>query len=189
MHRVVVSWADITPGYDGDSTWTRSIYQGWRRTCLSCTTKELWKLYSCIESRAICCSRTTAVRSRRPYSRGSICRLNIASTCVARPHLHGLGTFASVRARDILIAAIDKIYPDPRPKDERVLCTQVSCTGEDVEAKFTNDTPHAVTTRCDWLLQFYLAYLSMTSLQHMPHVLAIYRSMTKNDLSRRRVRY
>lgn len=42
-----------------------------------------------------------------------------------------------------------KIYPDKRP-DETVLRTLLSCTGEDVEAKFTSDQPHAVKTRHDW---------------------------------------
>ena len=74
-------------------------------------------------------------------------------------------------------------------KDENVLCRQVSCTGEDVGAKFTSDETHAFKTRSDWLIDHYLARLSMSSPQHMPRVLAIHRLMTTNVLSRRRVRY
>jgi hypothetical protein len=102
-------------------------------------------------------------------------------TYVARSQLHGFGTFAVIQ--------LSQIYPDSRLKDKMILRTQVSCAGEDVEAKFTSDEPHAVTTCCDWLPRLYLACLSMTFPRHMLRVLAIHRSMTRNNLARRRVWY
>ena len=107
------------------------------------------------------------------------------------PLTAGIETFAVIVSSPVCMLSwlplLFNIHPDTR-QDETVLCTRVSCTGADVEAKFTSDKPHAVTTRCDWLLRFYLACLSMSSLRHMPRVLAIHRSMTRNVLSRRRVR-
>jgi hypothetical protein len=128
---------------------------------------------------------------------GSYCRalsLRTGYLIIGRrtPLTAGIGTSTVIVSSPLCMltwpSLLPKIHPDQRP-DETVLCTRIVCTGADVEAKFTSDKPHAVTTRCDWLLRFYLACLSMTSLQHMPRVLAIHRSMTRNVLSRRRVRY
>lgn len=134
-------------------------------------------------------SRVARTRSKRPPSRRFTCRLGLSSTCVARSHLHEVGTFAFLFCRVSPSQLFYATYPDSIPEDKTLLCTQVSCTGGDVGAKFTSDQPHAVMTRCDWRFQLYLAYLSTTPLRHMPRVLAIHRSMTKNDIARRRVRY
>jgi hypothetical protein len=126
---------------------------------------------------------------------GSYCRaLRIGHLIIGRrtPLTAGIRSFAVIVSSPLCMLIwpllLPNIHPDQGP-DEIVLCTRIACTGTDVEAKFASDKPHAVTTRCDWLLQFYLACLSMTSLRHMPRVLAIHRSMTRNVLSRRRVRY
>jgi hypothetical protein len=128
------------------------------------------------------------MRSEDHIAERSPCGLHVLLTHVARPQLHEL-RHCTLAARGDLDHCISSRFTRTRDQKTRQFFVRRShAQGEDVGAKFTSDENHAVTTRCDWLLQHYLACLYMASLRHMPRVLAIHRSMTRNVLSRRRVR-